>query len=61
MNMSYCAIENTLENVLQLINLMTEEDGYLEGLNQYERAALPRLIQACEELISLMESHDSGN
>lgn len=62
MNMSYCAIENTSEDVRQLINLIIEGgDEYIEGLNQYERASIPRLLQGCRELLELLENVDSGN
>ena len=53
--MSYCAIENTLEdlNVCSevLYNLINEE----EPINEYEQENLPAFIQTCKEIIRMYD------
>lgn len=56
MNMSYCAIENTTEDVQQLIKLIIEGgDDYIDGLNEYERASIPKLLKCCKQILELLE------
>lgn len=53
--MSYCAIENTLEdlNVCSevLYNLINEE----ESINEYEQEHLPDFIRTCKEIIRMYD------
>jgi len=53
--MSYCAIENTLEdlNVCNdvLYNLIHQE----ESINEYEQEHLPAFIQTCREIVKMYD------
>lgn len=62
-NMSYCMWENTNSDLVQLYNdigeAMDEENpsfaDWLKSKNEYERAAVARVIQNCRELIEQYE------
>lgn len=58
-NMSYCAFENTAEDIQQLLNIMqgaAEDDMNLSEFiasrgSEYERRAVQRVLDLCEQLL----------
>jgi exonuclease VII small subunit len=57
-SLSYCAIENTASALEATVGRI--EDGgarYLKSVNQYERAAYPRLLELCKRFVELHEEY----
>jgi hypothetical protein len=56
--MSYCAIENTADELGAIVDRIEEKGArYLKGVNQYERAAYPELLALCKRFIELDEEY----
>jgi hypothetical protein len=57
-SMFYCAIENTAEELEATVGRIEDGGaGYLRRINQYERAAYPRLLELCKRLVELHEEY----
>lgn len=61
-NMSYCAVENTASALHQIVHMMTDSgefdsiEEWVESLNEYEREALPELLNHCRTIVDLVEA-----
>lgn len=61
-NMSYCAVENTASALSQVVDMMTDSgefdtiEEWVESLNEYEREALPELLDHCQRVVDLFEA-----
>jgi hypothetical protein len=57
-SMSYCAIENTADELGATVDRIEEKGArYLKSVNQYEREAYPRLLELCKRFVELHEEY----
>lgn len=61
-NMSYCAFENTYNNLQQCIGLLEESTcgdlfAYAEEANQYEAPYITMLVELCQEIVDNYGGH----
>ena len=55
-SMSYCMIENTTQEMNQLLGAMEEAETMEElDLNSYEQEAFSQLVLQCQEFLALAE------
>ncbi len=59
-SMFYCAIENTAEELEATVGRIEDGGaGYLRRIDQYERAAYPRLLELCKRFVELHEEYQN--
>jgi len=59
--MSYCAVENTKDNmdtILEKAERFDEEQEWYDSLNESEKDSLPHLIDQCKMLIEIADLID---
>ena len=60
-NMSYCAGENTLNNMAQLVQLIQERGSlasFLKKANMHERNAWPELVELAKLIVEVADAEE---